>query len=171
MQEFSESAVITFDDDVIYRRNTVKKLLDSYRKYPGAVSALRVHKMLKKSDGTIASYNSWIREYRKERKPSLSLCTTGVGGVLYPPHILPRETFDVNHIKSCCYNADDIWIKFMELKAGIPVAWAPCFHVHPVKIAAWRDTGLNLTNVNKNANDEYIDEMQKFTGIQLKNFC
>lgn len=171
MQEFPDSCIITFDDDVIYRRNTVKSLLHTHELYPKSVCALRVHKMVKKTDGNINSYNSWKHEYRKIRIPSLSLCSTGVGGVLYPPHLLPYETFNVEAIKKYCYKADDIWLKFMELKENIPVVWTPCLHEHPVEIAEWRDTGLNQTNVNKNENDNYIENMQKFTGIQLKNYC
>ena len=171
LQEYSNSLVVTVDDDLMYRKNTLKKLITTYYRFPEAIPALRVHNMILSKNNTIEKYNNWHLEYRRQKIPGLNLCATGVGGVLYPPHILPPESFDINHIKACCYKADDIWLKFMELKAGIPVVWAPCFHVHPVEIAAWRDTGLNLTNVNKNANDGYIEEMQKFTGIQLKDYC
>ena len=108
LQEFSGSLVITFDDDVMYRRNTIKHLVQSYKRYPYAVSALRVHKITKGKDSGTNPYRLWRKEYTKETKPSFLLCAVGVGGVLYPPHILPEETFSVPDIKNICGKADDI---------------------------------------------------------------
>lgn len=170
LQEFSDSPVITFDDDVIYRKNTIKHLVQSYKRYPYAVSALRVHKITKTEKSETNPYKLWKKEYTKETKPSFLLCAVGVGGVLYPPHILPDETFSVSDIKNICGKADDIWLKFMEEKNNIPVVWKRTLHVHPVEIAAQRDTGLNLENVNKDQNDEYITKMEAFTGTVLGTY-
>ena len=170
MQECPDSLIITFDDDVMYRKNTIRNLLYSYKKYPYAVSALRVHKITVSRDSCTNPYQLWKKEYKKETKPSFSLCAVGVGGVLYPPHILPVETFSISDIKENCYKADDLWLKFMETRNNIPVVWKRTLHVHPVEIAAQRDTGLNLENVNKNQNDEYVLKMERFTGIHIGTF-
>lgn len=170
MHEYTDSIIITFDDDVIYRKNTVKHLLNSYFKYPKCISAMRVHKITYSKNGAAEPYEKWKKEYRKITSPSFLLCATGVGGVLYPPHILPKDTFDTEAIKKHCYKADDIWLKFMELKSAVPVVWKKTRHVHPVEIALHRDTGLNLENVNKNQNDKYIKDMENFTGIHLDDW-
>mgnify|MGYP000967982651 CR=1 FL=1 len=170
MQEYPDSIIITFDDDVIYRKNTVAYLLNSYLKYPKYISAMRVHKITCSKNGAATPYENWKKEYKKITVPSFLLCATGVGGVLYPPHVLPKDAFDIEAIKKYCYKADDIWLKFMELKNAVPVVWKKTRHVHPVEIALHRDTGLNLENVNKNQNDTYINNMEHFTGIRLSDW-
>ena len=131
MKNYPNSIIITVDDDIIYDKNLVSDLYASYVKYPAAVSARRVHKIVKDKNNNLLPYTKWLYEYKKETIPSFNLFTTGVGGVLYPPGILPPETFDVEKIKELCLDADDVWLKFMELKNKIPVVWAKCRRVHP----------------------------------------
>lgn len=166
MQEFPDFCVITFDDDSMYRKNSIKKLLLSYRAFPNAVSALRVRKIIEKK-GRTATYAEWRHARRGDVLPSFSLVATGVGGILYPPHILPESTFDVDAIKRYCHRADDIWLKFMELKNNVPVVWKKTWHEHPVTISIHRDSGLNIENVAQNRNDAYIKAMESYTGISL----
>ena len=171
MQSFPDSVIITCDDDVMYRKTMIGHLLESYRKHPESVSALRVHLITKDSQGKTGPYASWKKEFKGMTQPSRALCAVGVGGILYPPHILPAGCFDKESIKSLCYKADDIWLKFMELKSDVPVVWKRTFHVYPVEIAEQRDTGLHLENVNKNQNDMYIENMEKYTKIRLADYC
>ncbi len=170
LREFQGDAVITFDDDVIYRRNDVKKLVRSYKRFPGAVNALRVHKIVQDKNSGTASYNLWEKEYTKIHTPDFSLCAVGVGGILYPPKIFPEEIFDVELIKKTCYKADDIYLKYMEDKYNIPVVYVKNSYNHPVDIAEQCDTGLSLKNVGQNINDEYIKLMASATGISLAQY-
>ena len=39
-------------------------------------------------------------------------------------HVMPPETFDAGAIKKTCLTADDLWLKVMQVKAGIPVVAA-----------------------------------------------
>ena len=43
---------------------------------------------------------------------------------MYPPHILPSETFNLDVIKNYCHNHDDWWLKIMEVMGGIKVVLA-----------------------------------------------
>ncbi len=43
LQEFSDDIVITFDDDLVYRNSLIGELMESYRKFPYAISAIRTH--------------------------------------------------------------------------------------------------------------------------------
>lgn len=151
MQEYPDSIIITVDDDVIYSRDIVHLLLESYQKFPYAISALRVHLIRLTEDKKIAPYKFWKREIRDVGIPSLALCATGVGGVLYPPHILPKETFNKKNIQELCLNADDLWLKTMELVNCIPVVLA----AYPAKIeyipesqenALWKKNDINGGN-------------------------
>ena len=124
MKENPDSIVITVDDDVYYAADMVETLLDSYAVFPYAVSAMRAHKIVTDDSGAIAPYSQWIKEYNLTGIPSLALCATGVGGVLYPPHTLPEELFNTERIRETCLNADDLWLKAMEVINHVPVVVA-----------------------------------------------
>ncbi len=168
MQQYPDAAVITVDDDLIYDKNLVKDLYKSYKKYPYAVSARRVHKITKDPvTGLIKPYNDWGYEHKKIRTPSFELLSTGCGGALYPPHLLPKETFNSAAIQKLCLNADDIWLKFMEQKAHVPVVWVPHFPVHPYTLQATTTQALSKENCGNNQNDVYIKQLEKHFHFSL----
>lgn len=173
MQENPESIVITVDDDLIYDCNLVKDLYKSYKKHPECVSARRVNFMTKTND-SINSYLNWKWEYKNELEPSFALLPTGCGGVLYPPHILPKETFDSVAVKKHCLNTDDIWLKFMELKNDVKVVFTNSKIIHPLTLRGSQKSALmhsNAESTTENRNDINIRNMAKFTGINLADFC
>ena len=171
MQEFPNHTIITVDDDLIYDRNLVKNLLECAKNNPGCVCARRVNLITKDENGNLNSYSKWKWEYRGLTEPSNSLIATGCGGILYPPHILPPETFDTAAIKEHCLNTDDIWLKFMELKNNIKVVFSNNKVVHPLTLRHTQESGLLQTNTaGENRNDINIKKMQEFTGIKLEEY-
>lgn len=54
----------------------------------------------------------------------MRIFSTNGAGTLYPPHTMPPETFNAEEIKETCLTADDLWLKVMQVKAGIPVVAA-----------------------------------------------
>ena len=172
MQEYPDDAVITVDDDVIYDKDFVQDLYNCYKKFPGCVASRRVHRMIQDTLGNIKSYNDWQWECRDILEPSHQLFTTGCGGVLYPPHILPPEAFDAAAIKAHCLNTDDVWLKFMELKAGARVVFTNSKVMHPLTVRKTQASALMHTNTAaENRNDLNIKAMESFTGIKLADFC
>lgn len=161
MQEFPNDIIITVDDDIIYPPNMIDELMSAYKKYPNTICARRVHLMTFDASGNLKNYNDWNYEYRHLKTPSYLLCATGVGGVLYPPHILPKEAFNINNIKKYCLTADDIWLKVMETKNKVKVVWAENHLVLPPFAKHSQKLGLNKKNVILNENDIFICNLQK----------
>lgn len=158
LKDYPDDIVITVDDDVIYDKYTFYNLMQTHRKYPHSVCATRVTYIMFDGDGKVSSYNDWISEYDKLLHPSKRLLAVGVGGILYPPHIFPDEVFNKTNIKDLALTADDIWLKFMELKNDVPVVWSGQLPQHPEQIPNTKDVGLWRT-INKNKNDEYIQNL------------
>lgn len=171
MQEFPDDIIITIDDDVIYPKDVIESLVKVHRRYPDAVCARRVHKITNNADGTIASYQDWIGEYRGCDMPSHGLVAIGVGGILYPPHCLYEKAFDEELIVKLCFKADDIWLKFMELLKGTRVVWVPCDIPMPGLIEKEQKVSLNSENVGQNRNDVYFANMKAYFGVQDDAFC
>jgi len=171
MQKYPNSFLITVDDDNMYDKYLIAELYSSYLKHPSAISARRVHKIMNDKSASILSYNKWGYEYKKETEPSLGLLATGVGGALYPPSLLPDEAFDTAKIRGLCLNADDIWLKFMELKNNVPVVWVKGHRVHPYTIKHSQKIPLSKNNYHKNHNDRYIAALEEYYGINLASFA
>ncbi|WP_147645111.1 glycosyltransferase family A protein [Treponema pectinovorum] len=171
MQEFPENIIITVDDDLIYDKNLVNDLLECHRNNPNCVCARRVNRITKDRLGKIDKYSNWQWECKDIVEPSFELLATGCGGILYPSHILPKETFDAEAIKKYCLNTDDIWLKFMELKNRIKVVWTNSKIIHPLAIRKSQKTGLFHSNASSgNVNDINIKKMIEYTGINPADF-
>ena len=172
MQEYPEHTIITVDDDLIYDNKLVSDLLECSKNNPGSICARRVNLITKDDNGKLNPYSKWKWEYKELTDPSHALIATGCGGVLYPPHILPPESFDIKAIKEYCLNTDDIWLKFMELKNDIKVVFSNNKVIHPLTLRHTQDSGLLQTNTSgENRNDINIVNMQNFTKINLADYC
>lgn len=169
MKEYPNDIIITVDDDVIYDRRLIESLIKSYYKHPNAVSARRVHRMTK-SHGKLQSYNNWDFECTLIREPSMDLMAVGVGGILYPPACMNEELFNLVCIKQICLNADDIWLKFMQVMNDTPVVWVDSVFIHPVEIKNTQETALNSSNLNESKNDFYIQKMEESYGVKLVEY-
>lgn len=168
-QEFADRPVITVDDDVIYEPRMVSELVKSYKKFPDCVSCHRANLISLKPDRTFRPYNSWIMGYTLLRDtPSYQLLPTGVGGILYPPGILPHETFDPVAIKKLCLYCDDLWLKIMCVLNGVRsvLVDSPCRETlieNSQDVALWRE------NVKRNANDIALENISRH--LQNKGNC
>lgn len=122
MQEYPEDIIITIDDDLTYDCRMIENLFVSYLHYPNAVSTVRTHLVKGDGQGNIAPYESWIKEYSGViGTPSMQLFSTSGAGTLYPPHCMDEEVFHLEMIKKLCLNADDLWLKIMQVRKGTPV--------------------------------------------------
>lgn len=157
MQEFPDAVIITFDDDIIYGRKVVERLVKKHFKYPDAICAGRVHRITWDKQGHIKPYRQWIWDCDMGNKPCFDLFATGCAGVLYPPGALPGKAFSAEKIRELCLYADDIWLKFMELAAKIPVVHV--MNVTMCGIEESNETALGNENVIGNRNDIYISQM------------
>lgn len=172
MQEFPNDIIITFDDDILYNKKVIQKLYNSYLKYPEAVSCIRAHKITFNKDGKIEKYNNWEYEYKEKGLlvPNKFLLATGVGGILYPPHCMPQETFNIEKIYRLSLNTDDLWLKAMQIKGGIKVVKAMKKNYHLNVIKDTQDIALCKGNVEQCQNDESMNKIMKYYKIQEEDF-
>ncbi len=119
IKDFPDDIIITVDDDFIYRADLIELLIKGYKKEPNAVSCLHASEITF-TDQNINTYSSW-KNIDELFNPSLKKVAIGLGGVLYPPHSLHPEVFNKGAIIKNCINADDLWLKTMEVMNNIPV--------------------------------------------------
>ena len=124
LRKYKDSAIVTIDDDIIYKYDFLEILLESYMSSPNYIWAYRVHRISLDNEGKPFPYMKW-KWGVEDLAPSPLNFLTGVGGVLYPPASLADEVLDENTFLDICKYADDIWFWAMALKKGTKVAKVP----------------------------------------------
>lgn len=110
LRMFPKSVLITVDDDVFYRRDTLSDLCELHEEYPECICANRVTKFsLDKSDEFVIESGG----YEKWDKPSFLNKLTGCAGVLYPINAFHKDILDESIFMNECRTNDDIWFWLM----------------------------------------------------------
>lgn len=171
-QEFRNDIVITFDDDLLYRNTLIADLLDAHEKHPGCICASRTHLMTFDGNGVIKPYSEWIYEAPMKDpslvgKPRMDLFATTGAGTLFCPSLLPSETYNASAIEQSCINADDIWLKTMQVVAGIPVVAATSrqeleYIPESQHVALWH------SNIDEGGNDTYFTRLLDLYNVSVK---
>ena len=117
LKKYSDDAIITIDDDVLYEFDLLEKLIMAYQEDPSYIYCNRHHLMLPDGKGKLLPYMQWKWNYT-DQNASIWNFPTGVGGVLYPPHSLDEEVLNESVFLDICKYADDVWFKAMAMKKG-----------------------------------------------------
>lgn len=165
MQEYPEKLIVTCDDDILYRKDTLKELLELHKAHPDCICSRRVRK-IPFNNGCNEPYNTWSL-YNNEVKGHGYLAV-GVAGVLYPAKLfVGSRMFDIPEIKRLCLNADDLWLKAHEVLLGIPVVTGK-FTAPDITMETSVVNALSANNVGKSANDVQWEALNTEYGINKK---
>ena len=152
-REYVNDLIITIDDDLYYRETLIEKLIRSYLVNPHAVSAVRAH-MMTVEDGQFISYRDWLYEYSLHiGKPSMFLFATSGAGTLFPTYLFNQDLLEKDVIVENCLHSDDIWLKLLQVEAGIPVVLAEPFAGLKIVPGTQEQT---LISYNRDHNDEQL---------------
>ena len=157
MKKYKDYAIITIDDDIIYTRDLIETLYNSYLKYPNCIHARRVHKIMIKNN-EVLPYADWLKEYKFEFNPSFHLFSTTGAGTLFPPNILNISDVNIDEIYKCL-TADDIYLKYLSRKRNIKIVWVPNKFV------------LGLKRLNDNKTQKYALYKYNIKNILLNDKC
>lgn len=116
-QDSFDLPLVTADDDILYPRYWLKKLVEANQKYPRMVNCY---------------FAGWIEfdisgkmcmRWKSCHSTQPSFCHTAVGftGVIYPPSYLMVLKRAGAAFNSCSPTLDDLWLHVMALRAGYKV--------------------------------------------------
>lgn len=111
-KQYPDDIVITADDDLFYRSDFVESLLNSHKNNPECIIANWTKLIVPGKE----KYTEWPDATTPVKSKNQLLL--GVGGVLYPPHCMHEDLFDVQKIKDLAFTADDVWLTAMALMKG-----------------------------------------------------
>ena len=164
-REFPKEIIVTVDDDAQYSATLLEDLWQTHLKYPEAVVAGRTHLITLDPSGQPLPYASWLRRTSGfDEGPSMQLFAVGIGGVLYDPRWFPPELYDERVIRDTCLLADDLWLKIMEMAAGIPVVRSSGTELLRM-IPGSQETALCSANLRENRNDEIFASIRRWADV------
>lgn len=149
MQKYSDDIVVTVDDDFIYEKRMLEKLLDFHEKYPKCVIT---HLGLKKKG---VNYHDWENLFFKSVGPTNDIMPLGGSGVLYPPNSLHPDAFNKDLIKQLCPLADDIWLNSMVVLNSIKVVKTD-YRIYLMPLMFKENSELYKINVIDDKNNHQI---------------
>lgn len=117
LEEYSNEVIVTVDDDIIYQKDWLEGLWDSYKENPKAVQVHRASKFYKKSE-------KWESKGGKGsfyKEPSFLNNLTGIAGVLYPPNCFYKDVLREDIYTALAPTNDDLWLWAMVSLNGIRV--------------------------------------------------
>lgn len=167
---YNDYTIITVDDDVIYPNDLVEKLVDTYKRNNKCVCCYRAHEILLDDNLKPKKYNNWNLLSNGKKGPSNLLMATGVGGILYPPKFFNYEMLDIDLIEQLCPSADDIWLKFMELKNGYKVVKVNETCKKWFTLNSTQRNALYRKNRDKNINDKAINNLINYFKIDFRRY-
>lgn len=155
MKKYPDSIIITVDDDTFYPATLVSDLYTSYNNFPSCISCTLARE-IQIENNKLLPYETWPHSINTDT-PSLTTTPLGIGGVLYPPHSLNEEVFNKINIKKYCPNADDLWLKIMELLHNPPTPVVLTSKFTGIEIPLTQINALYLTNTLQNQNDTQLN--------------
>ena len=154
MKQFPEEIIVTADDDILYPENHLEKLWKTHLKFPQDVICQWSHRIALDEQGEFLPYNDWPDNGREA--PSLATLAVGCSGILYPPGAVVKEAFDQEKLKKYALAADDLWLKCMELLAGIKTVNCNQTILVYYNVFSTRKSGLWVSNTGQQKNNDKV---------------
>ena len=166
--EYKDSIIITVDDDIIYDHRMVETLLKGYKMHSDCVICNMAHEIVLGKDGKPDTYDRWHGGAIGKTGPSFALVALGVGGVLYPPNIFDDVYFNMELIKKMALTADDLWLKYNEVRLGVRVYKVHAQAKNPVTISKSQAVSLTSINNGNGRNNAVIKALNNFFSLDWK---
>ena len=169
LQQFPEDLIITVDDDLIYHKNMIKKLFESYIRFPDCVNTMRTHRILYDEKGSALPYAQWEDTCKIFDKPSADLFFTSGAGTIFKAAHLSRDVLDKKGFIENCFTADDVWLNFAARKVGtlvVNTAVTP-IEMQLVALKGSQEKSLKIDNRYGSGNDKCIQNVSKYWNMNL----
>lgn len=168
LSHYRSSVIITVDDDVVYDRDLIARLYNAYKKNGRCVYCNIAHEITL-NNGKPDYYDNWNGGAIGKSGISNYYTAIGIGGVLYPPNPFDDEYYDIELIKRLALSADDIWLKFAEIRNNIPVCKIKDHAKYPFVIPSTQKKALTKINNGQNKNDIVIQNLCDYYSIDWNN--
>ena len=172
LAKYPDATIVTIDDDMVYKDGLIEELIIASSKNPETIVGHRGYTIQIGHENKIMPYSKW-RPITDAVKCDLCLLT-GAGGILYPPHSLPRTTTNDRQLfQRLCPDADDIWFWAMALLNNTPRL---CLGNHKLEVIKriFTTPRLSKNNIRGGGNDRQLKNILQYLrnhhGIEISTF-
>lgn len=156
-EQKENEVVITFDDDIIYPINAIKRLVAKHREHPDCLVCERAQAIVYKADGSLENPGRWrVISNIGIKKPSFSLNPSPGGGCLIPYKAFYKDAYDKEVICELAYKNDDLWYMFMAAQNVTRTIKTRKYHKIFSLIAGSQTVQMATENVVGNKNMEIM---------------
>ena len=157
-----DEVVITYDDDIIYSPDSVKRLIKTHKKYPNCIVCERAQTLSFNKDKTVKNPGRWDTiSSIAVKKPSFSACPSGGGGCLLPYGAFYKDAHDKEKIKRLALRGDDLWYMFMAAENKTPVIKTRKYHRIFSTVNNSQEFQLATDNIVQNGYEEIMENLAK----------
>lgn len=162
--EFSDSCVITVDDDILYDSSMIKELVESYMKAQGKRVIARFGTIVtKNSAGQLEKYVNWSPIVNVLQKEDYFFGSGG--GTLFKPSDLYKDVCNKELFLTLCPLADDVWLNAMCRLGEVEIIMCNNIAVFPVN--SKNNISLSAQNVYEDFNDKQIELVNEYYRKEL----
>lgn len=167
-QQSEDEVIVTYDDDIIYERDSVAKLVNMHIKHPSCIICNRAQK-INFTTNEIKPYSTWtFYNDIKAGIPVLGMVPSTGNGCLYPYGSMPQSTFNEQMLREFAFTADDLWIAFNSINNKTPIV--KTLDIIPTLINVGKSQTESLTQINDigGENQRTIDRLLRLYPNTLK---
>lgn len=151
LKDFPNDIIVTVDDDILYGKHMLRRLLQLHKQYPKAIIGHRIRHLKLNAPYKMCKRYNFIRFFTKNLSPRYSNLQTGVGGVLYPTNSLKAEMLDSGLFMEIAPTTDDVWLWAAAVANGTKIAPVPFGYWNPKELD--KPVDISLKNINTQAVD------------------
>jgi hypothetical protein len=155
LQQFPNSKVILFDDDIFYHNEIIRNLINLNEKYPDYIIATRAHLMIFK-ENNLAPYNQWKHNYKSTDVSLYHHHTSGNGTLIPNGNIFDQIFFDKKLLLEISPFSDDVWFKVNLIRLNIPVMITSEYQRDPLTQNGSYATSLVSQNSHNGLKDKQL---------------
>lgn len=149
----SATRLVTADDDSMYPRYWLRRLMEVSRENPDCIVGHRA-RVARFEGEVLAPWATW--PLCRTTTPSLRNLSIGDAGVSYPRAVLEELVVRGTGFASVAPRADDVWLHSTAVLVGVKTMQASPKPLRQLVIPGTQAVGLARTNINLGANDVQI---------------
>jgi hypothetical protein len=157
--------IIVVDDDLFFETDLTLKLMVQHHLTPKNIIASRVHKITYESDGSIAPYSKWAKNYSLSNGPDVDFFATSGAGTLYKKEFFHDDVLDEETYKTLSLHTDDLWWFVQSKRVGVTIKRMPGYSKLDF-ITGTQENGL-WNNGNQDRNDPNLKALMNKYSLSI----
>ncbi len=159
LNQKENEVVITFDDDIIYSKKAVERLMKTHWEHPDCLVVERGQSF---NENNMYNPGRWFTISDVGVKtPSYSINPSPGGGCLIPYKAFHEDACNEAKIRELAYKNDDIWYMFMCANNGTKIVKTRKYHRIFTVISGSQAEQMATENVMNNYNEVIVRKLQE----------